>query len=101
MPDIAQQSSPGFFFCLWFASDVTRDFRIGPHCGAMDEIFEAVGAEFQALGLEGGHFDGAHRRGRHRRSLWVLECCVKREELQAMGKGWHAIHISSSKPPAE
>ena len=83
MTCVTQQPRPGFFFCVGFATNVAGDFGVGPHRGTMHKIFEAMGAEFQALGFEGGHIGGEKWRLRHRRSLLMLACCVKRASVDS------------------
>jgi len=45
MACVTQQSRPRLLFGVRIASDVARDFGIGPHRPAVDEIFEAMAAE--------------------------------------------------------
>ncbi len=58
MADVAQESGPGFFGRERSASDVARDYRIGPHGCRGSEIVHDMTTEDEAFGFkDGDHAD--------------------------------------------
>jgi hypothetical protein len=55
--DIAQQTRPNFLGRLRLAGGMAGDNGVGPHCRRDGEIFEAVGAQTEALGFKEGNFE--------------------------------------------
>src|ERR1700690_3280755 len=78
MSHVAQEPGPHLFLCKRLAADVSRDFGVGPHCGAVRKIVQAMRSQPEALGFKDGDFYSGEIGARHRCSLFARAHHVKR-----------------------